>query len=257
MKKIYNFWIFVLSCIFFTSCNSTKSYEIKKDKIEKVSKNIDSNAYFKVIGTEPFWNIEIAEEKISYSEVDGVKIEFPYNLVTIDKFANTRIYKTVNGNGSILIKLTKGSCSDGMSDKNYEYSAEVEITQFKKTTKHKGCGYFVANDLLSGTWILSQIKSKKVSNNQNSIIPFIEFDLENNRVSGNAGCNGFSSSFILKSDRISFKEILLTRMFCEDMLIEKNFVETLNEVNSYKVDGHELKFYKEGFLEMIFEKKEN
>lgn len=255
MKKIYCFWIFVLSCIFFIGCHSTKNYDLKKDKIEKVSKNNDSNAYFKIIGTEPFWNIEISEEKISYSQIDGAKIEFPYNLPLIDKFAETRIYKTVNGNGSILIKLTKGSCSDGMSDKIYEYNAEVEIIQFKKTTKHKGCGYFVANDLLSGTWFLSQIKSKKISNNQISVVPFIEFDLENNRVSGNASCNGFSSSFILKNDKISFKEILLTRMFCEDLTLEKNFIESLNEINSFKVDGDELKFYKEGFLEMVFEKK--
>lgn len=257
MKKVFSFATFLFISIFLYGCSSTQKLEVKKDKIEKVTKDLNPNTYFKIIGTEPFWHIDISEDKISYTQVDGPKIEFPYNNPIKDKFSETRIYKTVNGNGSILIKLTKSSCTDGMSDRDYNYKAEIEIVQFKKTTKLKGCGYFVADDVFSGKWFLKQIKSKKVAINENSIIPFIEFDIENKRASGNAGCNGFSCSFDLNNDKIIFREVLLTRMFCEDLTLEKNFVQSLNEVNSFKVEGNELKFYKDGFLEMVFDKKLN
>ena len=35
----------------------------------------------------------------------------------------------------------------------------------------------------------------------------------------------------------------------------QNFVKSLNEVNTFKAEGNELKFYKDGILELIFEKK--
>ena len=44
-------------------------------------------------------------------------------------------------------------------------------------------------------------------------------------------------------------------MFCEDLSLEQNFVKSLNEVNTFKAEGNELKFYKDGILELIFEKK--
>lgn len=254
-KYFFNVLVFFFICIFLSGCSSTQKHEVNRKKNEKVSTDSNPNAYFKIIGTEPFWNIEISEDKISYTQIEGHKIEFPYNEPIIDSFSESRIYKTVNGNGSILIKLTKEFCSDGMSDRNYDYKAEVEMVQFKKMTKLNGCGFFVFEDFLSGTWLLKQIKSKNIPTNENLIQPFIEFDIENNRISGNAGCNGFSSSFELHNDQIAFKEILLTRMFCQDLTLEQNFVHSLNEVNRFEVEGKELKFYKNDFLEMVFIKK--
>jgi len=257
MKKSNGIYCFVLFCFLITGCNSVNKQIVKKEKINEIVKNLNAEAYFKIIGTEPFWNIEISENKITYIPLDGSKIDFPYNIPITNNINNQRVYKTVNGNGSIEIKLIKGNCSDGMSDKNYNYKAEIEIIQMKKTTRLKGCGFFILSEDFSGKWILKQIQSKRVKLNDNSIIPFLEFDFENNRVSGNAGCNGLSASFSIKNDGIKFSEILLTRMFCEDMSVEKNFIESLNEVNTFKIEGNQLKFYKNGLLEMIFENNIN
>lgn len=255
MKKVFCFATFLLVIFTFNNCKPTKKHGIEKEKIEDAIKDTKSNGYFKIIGTEPFWNIEISEEKIVYTLMDESKIEFPYNTPVIDKSKDTRTYKSVNGNGSIEIKLTKGFCTDGMSDRDYNFKAEVEVIKFKKVNKLKGCGFFVADDFFSGKWFLKLLKSKKVATDENSIIPFIEFDIENKVASGNAGCNGFNSSFVLNEDKILFREILLTRMFCDDSSLEKIFEKSLNEVNSFRVEGNELKFYKDGFLEMVFEKK--
>lgn len=234
---------------------STRKLEEKRDKIEEVSKSQNLNAYLKIIGTEPFWNIEIAEDKIAYTSIDGLKIEFPYNIPKIDKTSDIRTYKTVNGNGTIEIKLTKEICSDGISAKVYDYRVEVEMVQLKKITKLKGCGYFIAKEALSGKWTLTQLKSKKIDNNGSSVVPFIEFDVENNRISGNAGCNGLSSNFYLKNDFINFNEISLTRLYCENLALEQDLANSLNEVSTYRVEGNYLKFYKNGFLEMVFERE--
>lgn len=254
MKKAIYLGALMLVTLFFIECGSSNPKGIKKDKVEEITKSENPNAYFKIIGTEPFWNIEISEDKIVYTPLEGNKIEFPYNNPIIDKVSEVRKYSTVNGKGLISITLTKGFCTDGMSDRDYDYKAVIEMVQLKKQTKIKGCGYFIANDFLTGKWILNQIKSKRITLDDETIIPFIEFDIENNTISGNAGCNGLSATFAVKNNEIKFNDISLTRMFCEDLYVENNLVSLLNEVSTYKVEGRFLKFYKGDVLEMIFER---
>ena len=255
MKKISRCFVFLFLGFFLYGCKSVDYNKKKKDVVDEVIKDINPNSYFKIIGTEPFWNIEIAEDKIIYAPADGQKIEFAYNIPVVNKNTDTRIYNTVNGKGSITIKLYKGFCTDGMSDRDYDYKADVTITQLKKTTKLKGCGYFVADEILSGNWMLKQINGSKIMSDEELVIPFLEFDIENNRVSGNSGCNGLSAEFTLLKNEIKFNDIILTRMFCGEENIENEFISSLKEINTFKVDGNILKFYKNGYLELLFEKK--
>jgi len=255
MKKSTILKICIFLPFLFVNCGSNRKEAIKKEKIEKVSQDFNQDTYLKIIGTEPFWNIEIANNKIVYTPLDGERIEFPYNIPSLEKDSDVIIYQTVNGKGTIKIRLSNENCSDNMSDKKYNLKADIEIVQFKKLTKLKGCGYYFLNESLNGKWELQQIKSKKIP--LNTITPFIDFDLDRNLISGNAGCNGLSASIAINNNELYFNEILLTRMFCEDLTLENNFVNILGQITNYKVNGNTLNLYNGKYLEMVFVKKVN
>lgn len=92
---------------------------------------------FWLSGTEPFWSLQIseAENGIFFEDIGrdqyGV---FPYVKPTVK--GNTWTYNARNVAGQMLrIVLKKETCSDGMSDLVYNYSADV---RFNNATFH-GC----------------------------------------------------------------------------------------------------------------------
>ncbi len=88
-----------------------------------------------LLGTEPFWGIEIDGDNASYSspeELDG--IAFP-----VTRFAgnNGLGYSGELDGRPVQIAITPGECSDGMSDRSYPFTATVtwgEATLY-------GCGF--------------------------------------------------------------------------------------------------------------------
>jgi heat shock protein HslJ len=66
---------------------------------------------------------------------------------------------------------------------------------------------------------------------------FLVFNAEENRVSGNLGCNNAFGTYQIdeESNRISFSQMALTQMFCLDMSVEDGFKEILEMVDNYSV----------------------
>ncbi|MBD2194436.1 hypothetical protein H6G08_01705 [Calothrix anomala FACHB-343] len=78
-------------------------------------------------GTEPFWTITVSKRGIVYSSPDKPKQTFPY-VTPLKADARpadlVRVYR-LSGRGNNLLIIKQANCSDGMSDKNYAYSATV------------------------------------------------------------------------------------------------------------------------------------
>lgn len=77
------------------------------------------------LGTEPFWSARIEGTVLTYStpeNIDGTEIQ-------IDRFAgNGGLGISGSLNGSALqLAITPGDCTDGMSDRNYPYSATLSL----------------------------------------------------------------------------------------------------------------------------------
>ena len=76
-------------------------------------------------GTEPFWNVRVNKSGIVYSSPSAKKQTFPYvtPLSAAGRTPDTvRVYHLRGGNHTLVIKK-HNACSDGMSDKEYPYSA--------------------------------------------------------------------------------------------------------------------------------------
>ncbi len=76
-----------------------------------------------LLGTEPFWNIEISGSSADYSSPempDGTPFE-------VERFAgnNGLGYSGELSGRAMQIAITPGECSDGMSDRSYPFTATV------------------------------------------------------------------------------------------------------------------------------------
>jgi uncharacterized membrane protein len=76
-------------------------------------------------GTEPFWSVTVNKSGIVYSSPSAKKQTFPYvtPLSAAGRTPDTvRVYRLRGGNHTLVIKK-QSACSNGMSDKEYPYSA--------------------------------------------------------------------------------------------------------------------------------------
>jgi len=77
-------------------------------------------------GTEPFWSVIVSKTGIVYSSPDVKKQTFSY-VAPLKAEARPadllRIYRLQGKGNNILIIKKVDACSDGMSDKEYPYSA--------------------------------------------------------------------------------------------------------------------------------------
>ena len=81
--------------------------------------------------------------------------------------------------------------------------------------------------------------------------------IEQNKVSGNSGCNNYFSDLVVDKATGSFstKMIGSTRKMCDNMSEEKAYLEVLPQVNKYVVNGDVLELYKDDLLLLKFNKQ--
>jgi uncharacterized membrane protein len=83
----------------------------------------------RLVGTEPFWGVLLANGSLSFNGVDRGAIVAPITSRTVER--GRTVFQTsppsVQRPVAVRAALTPGDCSDGMSDRTYPYSAVVEI----------------------------------------------------------------------------------------------------------------------------------
>lgn len=122
-----------LGAILFTS-----NCSFANDAPPLIAQNTTKIDEFNSLGTEPFWNVTVSKSGIIYSTPDAKKQTFPY--VTPIKAAGrtadiVRVYRLQGKPNSMLIIKKESTCNDGMSDKQYPYSA----TFILNNTVLEGC----------------------------------------------------------------------------------------------------------------------
>ena len=83
---------------------------------------------------------------------------------------------------------------------------------------------------LEGKWNIVEVKGEKILKEG---LPNMEFDMKDNKVHGNAGCNIFNSTVVLDDQDISSITInpaATTMMACPDMEGEMEMLEAINKI---------------------------
>lgn len=95
-----------------------------------------------------------------------------------------------------------------------------------------------SGDITGIQWNLIEITGNTVSGYaaQNKQ-PYLKLS-DGNRVEGTGGCNGMGGTYTLADgNKISFSDMVSTKMACPDMTLENDFQTTLQQVTGYAIDG--------------------
>lgn len=89
---------------------------------------------------------------------------------------------------------------------------------------------------LNGEWNIVEINGTAVQPATGNQLPSIGFDTSTGRIYGNSGCNRMMGSFdnTVKAGTINLGEVATTRMYCPDMTMEQNVINTLKNVRGYR-----------------------
>lgn len=101
------------------------SYANNNSSVTVAQNNVES---FNVVGTEPFWNIKINRNGIIYSTPEVRERKYPYTAPLKAQGRPSdlvRVYQLRGQPNGTLVLRKVNSCSDGMSDKVYPYSATL------------------------------------------------------------------------------------------------------------------------------------
>lgn len=110
---------------------------------------------------------------------------------------------------------------------------------------------------LEGKWNVVEVKGEKV---QAENTPFMEFDMKENKLHGNAGCNIFNTSVTLDGKDVSAITIAqgaTTMMACPDMALETKILQSMTAVRAVKAGANadEMQLVDaEGNILMVLEK---
>lgn len=220
---------------------------------EKYERGVD----FAAIGNEPFWSLEIDLEKMLefrlLDEEDG-SVLTPIPVAEKPESGEGTIYHVQTVTGSLEIRLMKETCINTMTGREFPYT----VTVLKDGTEYKGCGMYLRDSRLEGSWNLVElqgktIKPKDFERNQ----PALSIDLAKGSVSGSAGCNRITGTLEPIGDRINFGPLAATRMSCPNMEVESQFLKILNNAElRYKVSEEWLELILDGKGVMMFKRGE-
>lgn len=99
---------------------------------------------------------------------------------------------------------------------------------------------------LDGKWMVSEAGGKAIPAGMENQ-PFIEFNISEQRIHGNAGCNIINGGYVTDGGNvtaISFPQVISTMMACPDMEVESSILKALNSIQSFgKLAGGGFGFY--------------
>lgn len=88
---------------------------------------------------------------------------------------------------------------------------------------------------LEGKWNITEVNGESISTQENT--PFMEFNMAEKKIHGNAGCNIFNTSLETDANDISALKIaqgMSTMMACPDMETESKILQAMTTVRAVK-----------------------
>ena len=209
---------------------------------------------FTAVGNEPVpWKLDMDfDQYFRFSATDSTKAtSTPVKPVPLMDVAGES-YITGSTYGQMTILLFKQPCSK--EGKNFSRRAEITVNN----KRYIGCGDFLSDPRLNGTWLLDSIGNERQQPDQYSKgLPKLTLLLSGNRTEGHDGCNNFSGNMEVQGTRIRFYQFVKTQMACTSDKAGQIFATLLsNQIVSYQVSTHTLILFLADDSLLIF-KKEN
>lgn len=236
--------------------STVDSVVITKPEVAKISE-APSTVFFKALGTEPFWGIEISEDSIKFTtpeEKDNFSLSYEKPQKAMD--ANVILYRAKSDKINLEVTIQQGKCSDGMSDKTHNYSVKVFIKRGdQKELLLNGCGNYIIDYRLHDIWALEELEGKKINPEEfKKGVPNLEIYAEEARFSGMAGCNQMGGKLFSEKELLRFTDVFTTEMMCENYETEKVLVKALQSTTKYELKNNKLYLLNPEGTKAVFKK---
>jgi|WetSurMetagenome_2_1015567.scaffolds.fasta_scaffold44139_2 heat shock protein HslJ/uncharacterized membrane protein len=216
--------------------------DVKDVKPDKDVVEMNSSSYqdkflngvdFIAIGSEPNWTLELDLEKsMSFAAMDDIKISTPAVEGIKAQDADVTLYRTKTESGELVITVIREDCEESISGEKFTYKVRVEAKKSsdKNYKTFEGCGKYLSDSRLNDIWVMEEMtginfKKEKLQKG----MPTFEFNLNELKFNGHAGCNSFSGVINVVSNKITFSDLIGTLMSCPNMKVEKAVIEALNK----------------------------
>lgn len=110
-------------------------------------------------------------------------------------------------------------------------------------------------EALAGKWNLASIAGGDLATLFGNKLPSMEITADG-KVSGNAGCNNYRSTYTLDSNTVTFGPVMSTKMACPGLQGEQLFTSLLTTPLQAALDGNKLTLSKEGSVVLELTKTE-
>lgn len=116
-------------CLTMAACSEPAAPPAAEPPAEPVAVTlggVDLNQPVRLLGTEPFWGVDMTATEFAYSGVDRPEQRAPRPQTNIQ--GTTVTWTTTTEAGvPLVVTLMETECSDGMSDRTYPLVARVEV----------------------------------------------------------------------------------------------------------------------------------
>ena len=173
-------------------------------------------------------------------EADNISLERAY--LKIVENPGEKIIVTLTGHFESRPKM------EGEGEREF-----LIVDKFDKIWPHIDCVRNLGTANLKNTfWSLRELNGKSIKDYkiEREIHLLIKHD---NSIKGFSGCNNYFGNSSTRNDTLQFSQIGSTLMMCENMEIEKEYFQTLEKINMYKIYGEYLYLYDEEKLLAKFE----
>lgn len=167
-------------------------------------------AFYRALGTEPFWSLTIAGDQIEFQPMDGE------SLVASDVTARPSFNGWRYTSDTVSVDVTFAPCSDGMSDTVYKDTVTVLVG----TTEFRGCGGGALTPgaaLANSAWQITSVNGADIYNPMGRGPLLVRFGKSG--LSAATGCNGFGGSYVAGEGWLYAPNLASTLMACDPRLM--------------------------------------
>ena len=219
-----------------------------------LNKEMVKDLYFKAMGSEPFWRLEISENQIKLITIED-SITTPHVTPIQAMDANVKRYAIQTESSQMTIQMAQSECTNP-SGALSPYSVKID---YKKNTdkdfiKMNGCGEYITNYRLHDIWALEQLNGSYITKSDfNKEFPTMEINASTNTFLGFAGCNRMSGSLFFEKGLLRFTKIVTTEMMCISNK-EPEFLKALQSSTTYKIENNRLSLSNPNGVVLVFKK---
>lgn len=212
--------------------------------------------YFVASGTEPFWSLEISNESIRFkTPTDSIMI--PHTNPDLAQDANVKGYSMETESATMNVQILQRDCTNAMSGNVSPYSVTIDIKKGvdKDFQKFEGCGHYNTDYRLHDIWVLENLNGKTISKEDfNNELPSMEIRAAENTFTGFAGCNRMNGKLFFEKGLLRFTNIATTKMMCEPINKEPEFLKALQNSTTYSIENNRLTLSNPSGVLTVFKK---